>query len=91
MMAKHKSYTTVKKLIGFGDIHSIEEILENIPKSVVARDLGMNYNRINKLSDKVDLFVVKEVFRLADLLEVDKRILLTLICNQYDQRKKAKK
>jgi hypothetical protein len=90
-MGKDKRYTTVKNLISGGFINSFQDIFETIPKSVVARDLGMNNVRISKLMNNVDGFVFKDIFRLAALLEVDKKILTILVCDQFDKSKKGKK
>lgn len=87
-MKKDKRYTTVKNLISGGYIKTFHEIFETIPKSVVYKDLGMNSVRFNNLLKNVDLFVLKDIFRIATLLETDEKIILDLIYTQYSQAKK---
>lgn len=90
-MAKDKRYTTVKNLISGGYIKSFEEIFDTIPKSVVYLDLGMNNTRFNSLVENVELFLLKDIFRIAALFEVDEKIILDLIYAQYAKTKKVKK
>jgi hypothetical protein len=47
------------------------DMLEAIPGSVIARDLGMNYTRISKLMKDPPRFVCEDIFRFAALLEID--------------------
>jgi len=78
-MAKDRRYIRVKNLLSGGHIHSFPDIFLDIPKSVVARDLGINNVRFSKLINKVELFLLKDIYRFADLLEVDGMYLLHLI------------
>ena len=90
-MAKDKRYTTVKNLISGGYINAFQEIFDTLPKSVVARDLGMNNTRFTKLKDNVDLFSLRELFRFASYLEVDDMVLVNLVYQQFKTNKKSKK
>ena len=90
-MTKDKRYTTVKNLISGGYIKAFNEIFDTIPKSVVYIDLGMNSVRFNNLLDNVDFFVVKDLFRIAALIEIDEKVILDLMYNQYSLQKKTKK
>lgn len=92
-MAKDKRYNTVKNLITGGYIKTFIEIFDTIPKSVVAQDLGFNSVRMTNLMNNVDRFILKDVIKLADLLEVDAMEVLKLIHDQYvlDNKNKRKK
>lgn len=90
-MTKDRRYTIVKNLISSGHIKSFNDIFDIIPRSVIARDLGMNYMRFTKLMNNLDLFVIKDVFQLAVFLEIDEMILLNLIYQQYKAGKKIRK
>ncbi len=68
-MAKDKRYTTAKNLILGGYIKSFREIFNVVPKSVVYKDLDMNNVHFNDLFDHVDKFILKDIFRIAVLLE----------------------
>lgn len=82
-MVKDKRYLTVKNLISGGYIKSFHEIFDTIPKSVVYKDLGMNSTRFKDLLENVDHFILKDIFRIATLIEIDKKTFLDLIYAQY--------
>ncbi len=86
-----RRYTTVKNLISGGYIKSFLEIFDILPKSVVARDLGINNVRFSKLIDHVQLFLLKDIYRFAEFIEVDGMDLLYLIHQKYMEDKKNKK
>jgi hypothetical protein len=89
-MAKDKRYTTAKNLITAGYIKSFREIFDTIPKSVVARDLGVNSMRFNKLIKHVDRFSLKDLFLIASFFEVEERVMIDLIYQQYLIDKESK-
>jgi hypothetical protein len=90
-MAKDKRYTTVKNLILGGYIKTLIEIFDTLPKSVLAKDLGISLDRFTKMINEVERFSVKNLFRIAALLEVDEKAILELIYNQHQQDKKTKR
>jgi hypothetical protein len=89
-MVRDRRYVTVKNLISGGFINSFQEIFDTLPKSTVARDLGMNNLRFSKLINNVDQFVIRDVFRLAAFLEIEEMTLMNLIYKQYRADKKGK-
>jgi hypothetical protein len=89
-MAKDRRYTTIKYLIVDGHIKSFRDIFNDLPKSVVARDLGINNVRFSKLINNVELFVLKELYRFAEFIEIEHKILLDLVDQQYTESKKKK-
>ena len=90
-MAKDRRYITVKNLFAGGYIKSLQDIFDNVPKSVVASDLGMNNIRFSKLINNLDRFVLKDIYRLAYIIEVDESVILNLVHQQYMESKKHKK
>lgn len=90
-MSKDRRYTTVKNLISGGYIKTFSEIFETLPKSVMARDLGMNNIRFTKLMNNVDNFFLRDIFRMAVLLEISETTMYELIWQQYTIDKKSKK
>ena len=83
-MIKDKRYTVVKNLIESGHVTFLRQIFDILPKSVVYKDLGMNNARFTNLMENVELFVVNDLFRIADLIEIDKMKILEITYNQYD-------
>ena len=90
-MAKDRRYNTVKNLITAGYIKSFSEILETIPKTIVAHDLGMHHQTFDKLIKYPERFTFKDAFRIASLIEVDDMVIINLIYNQCGIEKKIKR
>ncbi len=84
MMIKDKRYNVVKNLIESGHITLFRQIFDILPKSVIYRDLGMNNTRFTNLMENVEHFLVNDLFRIADLIGVDKMKILELILSQYE-------
>ena len=87
---KDRRFTYVGKLIRTNEIKSFSEIINIIPKTTVARELGINPERFNRLLDNIDLFVIKDLVKLAELLEVDTITILTLLASELPKRKARK-
>ena len=49
-------------------VKAFQDIFDTLPKSVVARDLGMSNTRFTKLKGNVDLYSLRELSRLAGYL-----------------------
>ena len=64
-MPKDPRYTTIKVLIEAGHIMSFREIFVFIPKTVVYRDLGVNFNRFDSAIANPSKFRIKELMRLG--------------------------
>lgn len=84
IMIKDKRYTVVKNLIDSGHITLFTQIFDILPKSVVYKDLGMNNARFTNLMENVELFVVNDLFRIADLVEIPRMKILEIIFNQFE-------
>ena len=82
-MIKDKRYKTIKNLIESGHITLFREIFDTLPKSIVYKDLGMNNDRFTNLMNNVELFLLNDLFRIADLIETEKRKILEVVYNQY--------
>lgn len=89
-MSKDKRYIIVKNLIEGGHITLFRDIFDVLPKSILYKDLGMNNERFSNLMNHVEHFLLNDLFRIADLIEVDKSRILDIVYNQYkkDQKKK---
>jgi hypothetical protein len=62
-----------------------------IPKSVMAKDLGISSDRFNNMIEDVQKFGVKTLFKMSALIEVDEKKIFDLVYNQYQADKKTKK
>ena len=92
-MAKDTRYNTVRKLILADQVKNFREIFvdDTIPKSVIARDLGMNNERFTKVMYNMEEFGMKHILRLAVLIDIDRKILIDIILAQYDIDRQYKK
>jgi hypothetical protein len=90
-MAKDKRYSTVKNLISGGYITTFREITDTLPKSTIAKDLGMHHQTFSKLLDNPEGFTFKDTFRIAALLEVDEMAIIGLVYRQCEADRKSKR
>ena len=89
-MAKDKRYKTVKNLIESGHIVRFMEILDVVPKTTVANDLGMHHDTFGGLIIDAEKFTFKQSFSIALLIEVDAKIIVDLIYAQCIENKRSK-
>ena len=89
-MPKDKRYTVIKNLLAGGYIKSFDEIFDTLPKSVLYKDLGMNSERFRKLLKHPELFILKDLFRIAALIGTEEKTIVDLVFGSYASRKKTK-
>ena len=89
-MGKDRRYNTVKLLIEAGHITEFSHIFDHIPRSVVANDLGTNYNRLARLIMHTEHFSLEELVTLSNFFDVDSKTMVDLAFNQLI-RKRAKR
>ena len=81
-MVKDKRYNTIKKLIIANALGSFAEILDTLPKTTLARDLGMHHQTFSKLLSNPAKFTFEDAFNIAALIEVDQMAIVNLIAKQ---------
>jgi hypothetical protein len=90
-MSKDKRYNTVKNLIQGGYIKTFREIIDTLPKTVIAQDLKMHHNTFSKLIDNPELFTFKDSYRIAALIDVEPLSIINLVYQQCEADKKGRK
>jgi hypothetical protein len=90
-MTKDRRYNTVKNLIMGGYVKTLNEIFDTVPKTVVAKDMGTNLARLNKMIGDPQIYSFRDMVKLASLIEVDELAIMTLIYAQYQALKKSKR
>ena len=90
-MGKDRRYNTVKLLIEAGHIIEFSELFDHIPRSVVANDLGTNYNRLARLITHTEHFTLEELVTLSNFFDVDSKTMVDLAFNQMIRKKVKKK
>jgi hypothetical protein len=78
-------------MISAGRINQFQDIFKYIPKTIIAHDLGINNVRFNRLINRVEGFVLKDLFRLAALMEIKPAVLLHLVLEQAALEEKNQK
>jgi hypothetical protein len=87
-MVKDKRYGAVQSLIEAKIIQRFRDIFEYIPKTIVARDLKLNYRSFVSKINSPDRFTVKDITRMADLIEVAYVQLFEIIIADLPAKKK---
>ena len=90
-MKKNDRYETIRLLIQAGSITEFRQVFTHVRKTAIARDIHTNNNRITRLISNAEDFTAKELFIISDLWEVDHKIILDLIYNQYSKKGKPGK
>jgi hypothetical protein len=90
-MVTDKRYTVVKKLILANALGSFSEIFDTLPKTVLARDLGMHHQTLTGYLANPLNFSFENAFDIADLIGVDPLAIVTLIGKEIIAGKKGKK
>lgn len=79
---KDPRYKTVNILINAGAIKSFKEIFVHLPKTVVAKDLHMNNNRMSRLIEEPKDFTFKDIATIAKLAGIDFMTLAGMIAKE---------
>jgi hypothetical protein len=90
-MVKDKRFKTVKILIETGNIVTFAAIFEHIPKTTVADELGIHFNRMSKMIVNVNEIKVNDIFLFGSYFEIDAKAVFDLIYNQHNPRKTSAK
>lgn len=88
-MVKDKRHKTVKILIEGGHVNEFRDIFEHIPKTTVADELGIHFNRFNNFLDKPGEMKVSDLFLLSGYFEIEGQKLFELINNQVSRARKG--
>ena len=80
-------YTTIKVLIESGHITTFRKIFDYIPKTIVYKDLRVNFKRFSKGILDPSRFSLGELRRLAEFFGMDTKQLIDMA---YEQTKSAK-
>ena len=90
-MLKEKKLTAVKLLLESGQIESVEDIFELIPKTNVYNKLGVGYITFLEKLKNPGLFTIKELSILSNILGVEYNHIHGLAKKGADQHEKADK
>lgn len=95
-MAQDKRYNAIKSMMESGHISSFKEIFEIVPKTMVSKEMGMNYQTFTRKVNAAELFTLKELQAMAKLFDIPGEMLVGRIFadlaakSATSSRKKAK-
>jgi len=81
-MVKDHRYKRVKHLLSNGYITLFRDFFDHIPKTLVAKDLGIHNQTFSKLLEHPESFTFLHVFRISALFEVEEKVIIDLIYMQ---------
>lgn len=95
-MVTNDKKEAAKSLIDSGHIKNLKDVFKFIPPTPIANEMRMNYSRMKALRTDPSKWVLKDLKRLADILDVDFKVVVELVVNQITMpevsvNKKAKK
>jgi hypothetical protein len=82
-MPSDERYLKAKNLIESGYSKSFRQIFDVLPKSIMAKDCGMNNTRFTRLMHNVEQFSLEELIKIARFLDVELETVIGLILQQY--------
>jgi len=88
-MVKHTRSDIIKPLIDSGHIKEFRQIFIYVPKTTVAQDLGIHFNRFNSFLEKVGEMRISDMYLLCTYFDVDAQKMFELINNQHNNSKKS--
>ena len=88
---KDNRYIPAGKLIRVNETKSFKEIFYILPKTTVAKDIGMKVDRFSEKMEDPGLFTVNELLKIATLLDVELIAVLNLVAVELAERPKGKK
>jgi hypothetical protein len=90
-MVKDNRYNIARIFIEKGEIKTIAQIFDYIPKSVVSQELKTNNNRFTRLiSDPLE-FKLIELSKIASAIGIDTKVLVNMALQDENRRNKPGK
>lgn len=89
-MQKDSRYRHAQKLILAGLIKNLQDLLDAVDKTPLARDIHTSPERFNKLIHQPGLFTFDDCFKIANLLEVDGDLIIDLIRAEFKAKKRKR-
>jgi hypothetical protein len=81
-MEKDRRYLILKKLIVSGQVNSVKDILEVLPKTTLSRDMGMHHITFEKYLNDPFNFTYGDTKKIAQLIEVEHEDIFRIMLNE---------
>lgn len=83
-------YDLIRPMLEKGHIIKLSDIFKFIPKTRVAKDAGMNLEQMNARLRSPDKFLVRQVFRIGELCELEEGEMLELLMAEIRAKRAGK-
>lgn len=90
IMIKDNRYNVVRILLEKGEIKTIVQIFQYIPKSVVSKEIKTNNNRFTRLIKDPQRFKLSELTKIAGAIGIESEVLVLMALNGNGQKVKRK-
>lgn len=87
----YQPYITAKNLLSGGFIKTLKELIAVIPPTHLAKDMRTGPDRLNSLLDNPELFMFQDAYKIADILGVERKVILDLIHAQCEANQKGRR
>jgi len=88
LKGKDDRYQDVRDMFNTGDIKTLKDVFEFIPRYVVATHIGIKRQRLGRLITQIENFQVKELLELGGLFDLSVKEIFQLTSQSYAKRKK---
>ncbi len=86
-----RKYRVVRDLIQGGSITTLYEIFDILPKTILARDMHLNYKSLLKKVDYPSLFTLGDIAQLASLVGISEDSIFNIAKNSIKSNSKKTK
>ena len=83
MANRDPRYLLVQPMYEKGRLKTFKDIVAIIPRTTIAKDLGMKVQRFNKLLKRVGKFELEHIAQIANFCEVDLQLIDDLWKKEY--------
>jgi hypothetical protein len=90
-MVKDNRYNIARIFIEKGEIKTIAQIFDYIPKSVVSHEIRTNNNRFTRLINDPLEFKLIELSKIAKAIGVETKVLVNMVLQDAVRRSRSKK
>ena len=86
---KDARYALIPVLLEDGKIERLSDIFKFVPKTTVARDMGIGLGAWDRYTEKLTTFTLSRLFGLADLCGLTERQILDLVMAEREHQKRG--
>jgi hypothetical protein len=87
---KEKQYLSLKSMFETNNVKKMRDI-EKIYPTMVALDMGTNHGRYIKKLHNPENFTIKQIFKLASLINIHPTIIINIVVAEVSAKNKTRK